>query len=98
MKIPNKVKIGAHSYDIIFQDDVEEDGVFGTCRPRKLKIYIDDGVPKSQQEDTFFHEVLHAIFHQTGNSTPWNPEKEERIVMSVAHSFYQMLKENNLLK
>ena len=97
MKIPKKVKIGAHEYKIVFRDDLDDDN-FGVCRPRKLSIFIDEDVPQSQQEETFFHEVLHAIFSQNGLAKPWEPEKEERQVQILGHALYQFLKENNLLK
>ena len=97
MKIPNKVKVGAHSYNIVFRDDLDDDN-FGTCRPKKLRIFIDETAEKTQQEETFFHEVMHAIFHQVGMSTPWDMDKEERRVQALGHSIYQVLKENRLLK
>ena len=65
MEIPKKVKIGAHEYEIVNDDDIaDSDARFGHCVPRKLKIYIDSRVKQSQQEETFFHEVLHAICDQ----------------------------------
>lgn len=97
MTIPETIKIGAHTYAISFRDDMDDTN-FGVCRPNKLKIFIDGTVPQSQQEETFFHEVLHAIFSQIGLSMPDDMKEEERQVQSIAHSFYQVLKENNLLK
>ncbi len=97
MKIPKKIKIGAHVYKVVFRDDLDDED-FGICRPRKLTIFIDDTVPQTQREETFFHEVMHAIFHQAGLSTPWDIEKEERKVQVLGHALYQVLKENNLLK
>ena len=97
MKIPNTIKIGAHVYDIVFRDDMI-DSNFGVCRPSKLKIFIDSTVPSSQQEETFIHEVLHAIFSQIGMNDPNHPEDEEKQIQPLGHAVYLFLKENNLLK
>ena len=58
MKIPNRVKIGAHTYKIVFRDDMDDDK-FGLCNTHKGKIFVDETAIKTQQEDTFFHEVMH---------------------------------------
>ncbi len=97
MKIPTKVKIGAHEYSVRFEDvDGDSDARFGHAYPRKLQIYIDERAAKSQQEETFFHEVLHAIVDQVKCIS--DDKDEERIVQALGHGIYQMLKENNLLK
>ena len=97
MKIPKKVKIGAHTYAIEFRDDLDDENM-GVCRPAKLKIFIDGSLPQSQQEETFIHECLHAIVNLLGLYTHSQYDEEERVVQSVAHSLYQVLKENNLLR
>lgn|SRR3990167_11070747 len=101
MNIPDKVKIGAHEYQIIKESDIgDHDGRFGHTYVRKLKIYIDERVPQSQQEETFIHEVIHAICDQV-RAFPLSDagtEEEEKAVQSIGHGIYQFLKENNLLK
>lgn len=101
MIIPTTVKIGAHVYTIMHDDIAgDADNRFGHCYPRKLNIYIDDRAAQSQQEETFFHEVLHAICSLV-HAFPDNEDgarEEERIVQSVGHGLYQFLKENSLLK
>ncbi|MEK6882319.1 MAG: hypothetical protein AABY22_22055 [Nanoarchaeota archaeon] len=94
MKIPDKVKVGAHEYDIKFELDPsnDNDSCFGCISYKKLLIGIDPNYKQSQQEETFFHEVLHAIYHQLGL------EDTEKSIQSIAHSFYEVLKDNNLLK
>lgn len=100
MNIPNKVKIGAHEYQVLRRDDEgENDFRFGHCNIRGLKIYIDDRVSQSQQEETFFHEVLHAICDQV-HAFPKSDDgvkDEEKLVQPIGHGFYQFLKENNLI-
>lgn len=100
MRIPNKVKIGAHEYEVIQRsDEGENDKRFGHCYSRNLKIYIDGTVPSTQQEETLIHEALHAICEQV-YAFPRNDAgnaDEERIVQSLGHGIYHFLKENNLL-
>ena len=97
MKIPKRVKIGAHTYKVLFRDDLDDEN-FGVCRPRKLSMFIDETVERTQQEETFIHEILHAIFKQEGMSSPLSYEKEESQVQRLGHALYQVLKENNMLK
>jgi len=92
-----KVKIGAHIYEVIYRDDMDDEDM-GVCRPRKLKLFVDDTVAQSQKEETFFHEVMHAIFNQTGLDKPLEDEKEEQMVQILGHAIYQVLKDNDLLK
>lgn len=99
MKIPEKVKIGAHVYSVDFDIDPSNDGdmCFGCVSNQKLKITIDKNVQSSQVEETFLHEVLHAIFYLNGLAKK-DSEEEEMMVQPIAHAFYQFLKENDLLK
>lgn len=97
MKIPEKVKIGAHEYKIEFRDDLDDENM-GVCRPSKLKIFIDERLPQTQQEETFIHECLHAIVSELGRYTYNQYDEEERDVQSLSHAIYQVLKDNNLLK
>ena len=93
MKIPEKVKIGAHEYKIYFDVDPsnDNDNCFGNVSYKKLVIGINPTYAQSQQEETFFHEVLHAIEHQLGY------EENEQRNQATAHHLYLFLKENNLL-
>jgi hypothetical protein len=101
MDIPARVRIGAHDYEVIFDDvDGDSDSRFGHCYPRKLQIYIDPRVSPSQQEETFIHEVAHAICSQVRAFPPTESgaDEEERIVQSLCHGLYQCLKDNALLR
>ena len=101
MIIPNKIKIGAHEYQVIRDDDgADEDARFGHCMPRRLRIYVDPRVPQSQQEETLIHEVLHAVCDQVRafSKQETGRDEEERVVQSLGHGIYQFLKDNDLLK
>lgn len=98
MNIPEKVKIGAHLYFVEQEIDPsnDDDNCFGCSSFKKLKIVINPSYAKSQQEETFFHEVLHCIDNALGYAT--KTAEEEQRVQSTAHLFYEFLKDNNLLK
>ncbi len=100
MKIPKELKIGAHTYEIQERDaEGESDSRFGHCFTRNLKIYVDPRVPQSQQEETLIHEALHAVCDQVRAfpTTDSGRDEEERVVQSLGHGIYQVLKDNGLL-
>lgn len=100
MKIPIELKIGAHKYEVSFVDEIgERDDRFGHCFSRNLKIFIDNRVAQSQQEETMFHEAIHAMCEQLRLFPPTDQgnEDEERLVQSLGHAIFLFLKENNLL-
>jgi hypothetical protein len=89
MKIPNSVKIGAHRFDVVKL--AMESDTCGSTGGTDNRILINQFIPTSQQEETFFHETLHVIDTQLGL------ELSEQQVQSIAHHIYMVLKENNLL-
>lgn len=97
MNIPTRVKIGAHDYEIVFRDDLDDENM-GTCRPSKTKIFVDSTIATSQQEETFFHEVIHAIYSGYGLGVGLSRDDEEKQVQALGHAVYAFLKDNDLLK
>lgn len=101
MEIPETLKIGAHTYSVVLEDaDGESDSRFGHCYTRKLQIYIDPRVSPSQQEETLLHEAMHAICSQLRAfpSTEAGADDEEKLVQSMGHAIYLLLKENDFLR
>ena len=89
MKLPNKIKIGGHEYNIkLVEPSKLEDGNCGMIDRDKGEIYISKNLIRSEQEVTFFHEVIHII----------NSALSEEQTDSFAQSIYSLLKNNNLLK
>ena len=95
MKIPKKLKIGAHEYKVTIVGAIEE---FGLCKPKNLEIFISEDAPKSQQEETLIHEALHAIVDQLRLFHMSEGDKEEKLVQRMGHAIYQLLIDNKLLK
>lgn len=62
MKIPNKVIIKNKIYSIVYDKEaLRDDSIYGRTYHTKLQIILDQTQPKDQRENTFFHELLHAI-------------------------------------
>jgi len=95
--IPNKIKIGPHTYKVVKGKGLGVDDNFGKHDGERLEIFIRSDVPKSQQEETFIHECLHAIRCLTKTELS-DTDKEEVVVQVMGLLLYQMLRENKLLR
>jgi len=101
MKIPKKIKIGGHELLVNsdskkFSKELKLDGLCGTTFLGADVILINrHSICKSQQEESFLHEIIHHILFHAG----FNKETEnEVLVQSLASGLYQVLKDNDLLK
>lgn len=102
MKIPKQLKIGGHIYKIKVVDG-EDQKKGGSCWGKTFhhqkEIYIDESAALSQQEETFFHEILHCIDQvYNGQEFVKDGNDGEATVSRLAEGLYQVLKDNNLLK
>tara|TARA_Y100000310_G_scaffold177357_1_gene177442 strand:+ start:9354 stop:9719 length:366 start_codon:yes stop_codon:yes gene_type:complete len=60
VKIPKQIKVGGHTYRIIYEPHLSKDtGNRGHINHRKQIIGIDPENPKSQQDATLLHEIIH---------------------------------------
>ena len=101
MKIPKTIKIGGHEVLVNsdskrFSKDLELDDLCGKTFIGSEVILINrHTICRSQQEESFLHEIIHHILFHAG----WNDETiNEQLVQSLAAGLYQVLKDNNLLK
>ena len=85
MKIPNKVKIGAHSYKVVVK---ELEGKLGELNREKGLLVLEKRVIPSERYVAFIHEVLHGI----------NTELEHETVDALAQQLTSFLLDNKLLK
>lgn len=82
--IPKNVKIGAHSYKVVFTDTLDSDGKLDR---EKGIIYINTNLMPSEKLETFFHEVIHAM----------NGELDEVLTESLAQQLTHFLTENKII-
>jgi Zn-dependent peptidase ImmA (M78 family) len=88
MTIPKKLKIGGHIYKIRFANDLDDDAAIDND---KSEILIRKQLSKSQQESRLIHEIFHAMNSST-------EDRHHGLIDSLAEQFYQVLKDNKLLK
>ncbi len=88
MKIPSKIKIGGHTYKIVFTTLENE---LGKCDYDKCIIYLEKDMEQSQKEATLIHEIFHAL-----NST-MDEGLGHMLLDSLSEQFYAVLKDNRLI-
>jgi len=100
MKIPKQVKIGGHTYKVLYPYQFKErSDVFGTCNSARNEIRLTnlDGngfkLPMDVIEQNFIHELLHAI-----SIVYYNDNLEEKTVEVLSQGLYQVLSDNKMLK
>lgn len=102
MKIPRNIKIGGFNWEVKQSGEIStESSTFGSTHTQKQKIFIDPTETQQKKEQTFIHEVMHAIWWQVGLNTRYKGEQkhmEEEIVDAMSHGLYQVLKDNNMLR
>lgn len=88
MKIPKTLKVGGHVYEVklVDPDDIQKD--CGECAVDKLEIKIKKNMPQTMKEETLIHEAIHAM----------NFGLSEESVQYLSMAFYQLLRDNNLLR
>lgn len=104
MKIPDKIKIGGHWYEIkypyIFQERFDR---FGQCDAVKKIIYITDKDGNGEKRAnshilcTFIHEIIHAIDIQSGHRT-FDGDQGENKIEGLSEGIFQVLVDNGYLK
>lgn len=103
MTDPMRVKIGWHTYKVIFGKEplvlagsdinIHED-LCGLTSVNQCRIWVDDNQSKSQIQDTLLHEILHAVFDTCGISVDLDHAAEERIVRVLAPNLLSLFRDN----
>lgn len=79
MKIPETIKIG----NIIYTVKVKKlKKTFGLHKPMKQQIILNEKMSEEMTRNTFFHEVVHALFFQLG---AYQERGNEILVQSLAN-------------
>lgn len=101
MKIPKTIKIGGRNIKVVIDKRTGEDGYNGTTWTDSGVIFLDETNCPELQDITFLHEILHVILYQLDFKRVRfdnNEAKVEYLCKILSNSFYQVLKDNNLLK
>lgn len=90
MKIPKQLKIGGHVIKIV--RDLELPGENGNADTEKNQINICKNLPQSQKESTLIHEIFHFL------NTTMDGDIGHMLMDSLSEQFYQVLKDNKMLR
>jgi len=97
MKIPTKVKIKAKTWTLNYDKELlRDDHNYGVCYPTKLKIVLDATQPKDQLENSFFHELIHAIIDSSALRTDLSRDLNEKVAVTIAEDLLHVIRQNNL--
>jgi hypothetical protein len=91
MIIPKTLKIGGHIITVELKETDEDSGY---TEIGKNKIVLDKDMEQSQLEATLIHEIFHCL------NTTFTDKNflGHSVISSLAEQFYQVLKDNKLLK
>lgn len=103
MKIPKKINIGGFDWKIEKSEDVATEGnIHGTTHYKKQRFFLDPETSIQKQEQTLIHEIMHAVWWQTGLWERFKKEEtknyEEEIIHALSMGLYQVLKDNKFLR
>lgn len=88
MNIPKTLKIGGHIYKVEITDKGLNEEDYGELDMETNTIRINSKIPKTNQESTLLHEILHAL----------NTTLDHELLDSLSEQMYQVLKDNKLIK
>ena len=96
MKIPKKIKVEGHVYDIKWVDgeilDEGDDGlVYADVDRVDLLIRLRKDMKRSVLEESFFHEIIHLCDSDTHPMS-------HKLVDDIARRLYAILKDNKFLQ
>ena len=63
--IPTSFTLAGFEWAVVLRADLSE---YGRCDPTTQVIYIREGMNKQLTEQTFFHELVHAIMFSMGQT------------------------------
>jgi len=109
-KLPKKLKIGGYDVPITFphhfSDDSSITAIADTDKP-EIRISDRDSAGELKSEDRLWHDLFHEVNHFVdrllGHELFQDTDEDEnkrkdRINDALAHMWYMVLKDNNLLK
>ena len=91
MKLPEEIKVCGINYKVElveFIDVAGERNYQGMCHFDQTKIEILSSLSVQRKEQTFIHELTHAIFYEAGYD-----EQDEDMINRVGIALHQVLNE-----
>lgn len=100
-ELPQSIKIGGFNWVVELSKDVSNQGsVYGSTHHSSQKFFIEPGLTEQKQSQTLIHEILHAIWWQSGLGKIYDSKEtkdvEETVVHALSMGLHQVMKDNNL--
>ena len=73
MNIPKKFKLGGFTWTVVMRKRLK--GKYGDCDLKNLRIHILDSLAPEMKEQTFCHELTHAIWFAMGKDQETHNEE-----------------------
>lgn len=90
MILPTTVKVGGVNYTVEEQEHlIQKEDIWGKVDYFSTEIQVDASLSIDRKEQTFIHELTHAIFLEAGYK-----EQEEDMINRVSIVLHQVLKDN----
>lgn len=87
--VPKEIRVGGHTFTILFQTD---ESARGRTNVRRLRITVCRDMAASQTNESFIHELLHAIDDVYGGEE----EVTEGGIRALSHGLWQILSDNGV--
>ncbi|MET8824195.1 MULTISPECIES: ImmA/IrrE family metallo-endopeptidase [Bacillati] len=92
MKIPSEIKVAGINYQVSIADHLPSEDAgykWGECNYQDAEIRIWNELSDQKKDQTFVHELTHAIFHEAGID-----DQDEDQINRVGMVLYQVLRDN----
>lgn len=90
MSIPTSFELGGMRWKVVKRKRLK--GLYGDCNVEKQEIRIKDGMPEDLTEQTFFHELTHAIQIAMDYNTDDHDEVFTDAFAVLLHQFFKTVK------
>lgn len=85
MRIPTSFKLGGITWKVVLRKRLP--GKYGECDLAKTTIYVKENIDQELKEQTFCHELIHAIMFARGISQEDHNETEVDAFATFLHQF-----------
>lgn len=98
-QMPDQLRVGGLTYPVALDTERNYNAeAEGLCDLRHTRIWIHAGISRQRRRLTLLHEALHAVLGEgaltAGESPLLDAELEERVVASMAHGLFALLRDN----
>lgn len=97
---PERVRVGPFVYTIkrLSTDDAQDMERYGDCDRDKNVIRVAEGLAQDRALETFFHEILHAMFEASNLKSDGNIRAHEEVIVNgLSMAMINLMRDEPLL-